>query len=570
MCDTPGKEQLLDGDKHKGEGKYIISDEEPNSPDTTRKSISTEQSFQAEEGSLSDGAVAIIPRDSTISFRLSSLSFDCEVEGKNNEKVSNDHEPMALSLPKTEDSKIIEEEIKLVPMPKIIEIKHPEISSRSFFHQESQSTLNSSSTKEALNAHKQQVYPSSNLEYSSPSSQDALNDEKLVSNKNRKIDKNYCVENLPISRLSPETKKKYSSSLFKLKKLDSATTYLSVNSNNPKRSQSGSCCCSGIRKRTLQFWCHGLTMFSLLYVIISSLYVVATSVGLITYKYTYDKDSASNKNDAYTYNRIISRTISIKPEILLNLNASDFCTYDAHNETNFVDDSCKRDFKFYIDVWNGCTMEDQKKYKHECKCYKYEEHQKRKHEREDEIASCLKDRDRKTITNLNILSKIVDHVEKYHSSNISTSDIHDAKNYVTNQRETIYKVRKIVQIIALLILATSFGLCIITWLFKKCLDTCCSRGLKCFDVCCSKFILDEDDLSDDQDLIDRAMSARRNNRVHCNTTIRKTQPSSLQMNEKMQALKNASKAKIAASKQTVIERSEYSAKEKSQYGVVMP
>ena len=139
-----------------------------------------------------------------------------------------------------------------------------------------------------------------------------------------------------------------------------------------------------------------------------------------------------------------------------------------------------------------------------------------------------------------------------------------------NQRETIYKVRKIVQIIALLILATSFGLCIITWLFKKCLDTCCSRGLKCFDVCCSKFILDEDDLSDDQDLIDRAMSARRNNRVHCNTTIRKTQPSSLQMNEKMQALKNASKAKIAASKQTVIERSEYSAKEKSQYGVVMP
>ena len=73
MCDTPGKEQLLDGNKHQGEAKYSISDEEPNSPDTTRKSISTEQSFQAEEGSLSDGAVAIIPRDSTISFRLSSL-----------------------------------------------------------------------------------------------------------------------------------------------------------------------------------------------------------------------------------------------------------------------------------------------------------------------------------------------------------------------------------------------------------------------------------------------------------------------------------------------------------------
>ena len=206
MCDTPGKEQLLDSNKHKSEGKYSISDEEPNSPDTTRKSISTEQSFQAEEGSLSDGAVAIIPRDSTISFRLSSLSFDCEVEGKNKEKVSNDLEPMELSLSKTEESKIIEEEIKLVPIPKLTEIKHPEINSSSFFHQESESNLKTSNTKEALNTHEQHIYPSSNQEYSSPSSQDALNNESLVTNKNRKIDKNYCVENLPIPRVSPETK----------------------------------------------------------------------------------------------------------------------------------------------------------------------------------------------------------------------------------------------------------------------------------------------------------------------------------------------------------------------------
>jgi len=61
-----------------------------------------------------------------------------------------------------------------------------------------------------------------------------------------------------------------------------------------------------------------------------------------------------------------------------------------------------------------------------------------------------------------------------------------------------------------------------------------------------------------------------NNRVHCNTTIRKTQKPSFQINEKMQALQNASKAKIAASRKTVIERDEFNAKKKVQYGVVMP
>ena len=536
MSDTPGKQQLLDGKKRQTETKYIVSDEEQ-SPDTTRKSISTEQSFQAEEGSISDRGPAVITRESTRSFNISTLSFDCEVEDIGNGKISTYPEPIVQSVSKIEESQENEEEIKLVPIPMQTGKHYPEINSLSLFHQESESTLNSSSTKEAVDAQKEQTQPSSNAEYSSPSSQDALNEEHIISNVKRKIDKNYRVEKLPISKVSAETRsitterqRKYLSSLLNIR--DSATTYLSVNSNNPKQPQSCLYCCSGIRKRTLQYWCHTMTMFSLLYVIISSLYVVGTTIGLITYKYTYGGDSISNKNDAHLFNKIISRTISINPEIIANLNASDICRYNADNETNFVNDSCTRDFKFYIDVWNICSIEDQKKYKHECKCYKYEEHLKRKQEREDEIASCLKDRGKKAITNMNILSRVVDHIEKHHSSNISTVDIRDAKKYITNQRETIYKVRKIVQLVALLFLATSFGLCIITWLFKKCLDACCSRGLKCFEVCCSKVILDEDDLNDDQALIDRAISARRNNRVHCNTTIRKKETSALQLDEK--------------------------------------
>ena len=568
MSDVPRK-QLLDGQKSQTEIKYIVADEEQNRYDTTRRSISTEQSFQAEEGSISDREPAAITRESTRSFNISSLSFDCEVDGNDSGKISTYPEPMAQSVSKIEGSKMHEEEIKLVPIPKQTGKHYPEVNSLYLFHQESESTINSSSTKEAVDAQKEQTHPSSNAEYSSPSSQDALNEGHIILNAKRKIDKNYGVENLPIPKVSSETRsitserqRKYLSSLLNIR--DSATTYLSVNSNNPKQPQSCFCCCSSIRKRTLQYWCNTMTMFSLLYVIISSLYVVATTIGLITYKYTYGNDSISNKNEAHLFNKIISRTISINPEILPNLNASDICRYNADNETNFANDSCTRDFKFYIDVWNICAIEDQKKYKHECKCYKYEEHLKRKQEREDEIASCLKDRDGKTITNINILSGVVDHIEKHHSSNISTVDIRDAKSYTTNQRETIYKVRKIVQLVALLFLATSFGLCIITWLFRKCLDACCSRGLKCFEVCCSKVILDEDELIDDQALIDRAISARRNNRVHCNTTIRKTETSALQIDEKMQALKNISKAKLAASRQTVMEHNEYNAKNNDQ------
>ena len=572
MSDEPGKQQLFDDKKRQTEAKYVISDEEQISPDTTRKSISTERSFHADEGS-SDRELAVITRESTRSFNLSTLSFDSEIEG--HMKILPNSNPNDILISKPEDPKVNEEEIKLVSMSQLTENHFPDLHSHSFFHQECESTENSSSIKEAIDAHKQPTYPLSNAEYSSPSSQDALHNEKIVSNASRKMDKDYCLDNLHAPKVSSdarnitsERQRKYLTSLFNVR--DSAKTYLSVNSNDPRRPTSSSCCCSGIRKRTLQYWCHSMTMFSLLYVIISSLYVVATTIGLITYKYTYVNDSILNKNSAYISNKIISRTISIKPEILLNLNASDFCINGTQIETNFVEDSCERDFKFYIDVWNDCTIEDQKKYKHECKCYKYEEHQKRKQEREDEIASCLKDRDTKTITNINILSEIVGHIEKYHSSNISTVDIHDTRNYITNQRETLYKVRKIVQLVALLILATSLGLCIITWLFKKCLDSCCSRGLKCFEVCCSKVIVDDDDLNDDQALIDRAISARRNNRVHCNTTIRKTQKPSFQINEKMQALQNASKAKLAASRKTVIERDEFNAKKKVQYGVVMP
>ena len=56
--------------------------------------------------------------------------------------------------------------------------------------------------------------------------------------------------------------------------------YASVN-NMPSQS-------SGIkRKSSFQYWCHATTVFSIIYVIISTLFFVGTTVGLVTYQYTY-------------------------------------------------------------------------------------------------------------------------------------------------------------------------------------------------------------------------------------------------------------------------------------------
>ena len=154
---------------------------------------------------------------------------------------------------------------------------------------------------------------------------------------------------------------------------------------------------------------------------------------------------------------------------------------------------------------------------------------------------CLVERD--AIDNINILSKVVEHVVKKHNATIKTSDIYDTIRYAKRQRETIYEIRKVVQFIALLLLVTSFGLFLISWLFRKCLKTCCSRGIKCFEVCCSKVILDEPDPNDDQVLIDKALAARRSNRIHCNADSTSTESS--QIDKKMSILKNVSKAKFA-------------------------
>ena len=146
---------------------------------------------------------------------------------------------------------------------------------------------------------------------------------------------------------------------------------------------------------------------------------------------------------------------------------------------------------------------------------------------------------------------IINHVVKKHNSTIETSDIYDTEKYAKRQRETIYEIRKVVQLVALLFLATSFGLCLTTWLFRKCLETCCSRGGKCFEMCCSKVILDEPDQNDDQVLIDKALAARRSNRIHCNAAATKSE--SLQIDKTINILKNVSKAKLAMSRHAGID-----------------
>ena len=86
------------------------------------------------------------------------------------------------------------------------------------------------------------------------------------------------------------------------------------------------------------------------------------------------------------------------------------------------------------------------------------------------------------------------------------------------QKKTIYDMREIVQLVSLLILATSFGLCTFTWFFQKCcFDNCFSIFTKrCFGICCPRSGLEDTESGTDQILIDKTISAKRNNRVHSN------------------------------------------------------
>jgi hypothetical protein len=59
-------------------------------------------------------------------------------------------------------------------------------------------------------------------------------------------------------------------------------------------------------------------------------------------------------------------------------------------------------------------------------------------------------------------------------------------------------------------------------------------------MCCSKVILDEPDPNDDQVLIDKALAARRNNRIHCNVAATNTE--SFPIDKRTDILKNVSKA----------------------------
>ena len=90
--------------------------------------------------------------------------------------------------------------------------------------------------------------------------------------------------------------------------------YSSVN-NMPSQS-------SGIkRKSSFQYWCHATTVFSIIYVIISTLFFVGTTVGLVTYQYTYG-NLLQQKDTLQIYYKIISKTIALKPETIKNITST--------------------------------------------------------------------------------------------------------------------------------------------------------------------------------------------------------------------------------------------------------
>ena len=525
----------LENKKQHRESKYVISDEEPNIPSTTRKSSSSDPSFQAEEGSTSGRESSNTTKESSGTLN-SSIVFDHELSREGHKKSTTSARQMDEAITNINETTINEEVLELVPMTKSI-IKHsPEDVTSSFLYRDSDSTFNSSSTKEAIDTIKEQLYPSVKLEAASSSS-NSLKDEKNADKTQmtssikdeQKINTDFCIA-MPTT--SPETlsitsekQKQYMHSLLTIRK-NMEPAYLSIGNNKEPQS---TLCFSGINKRTLQRWCHTMTLFSLLYVIISILYVVGTTVGLLTYQYTYG--TVSNETSAQISYKIISRAILMKPEILQSLDSSSIChdniSIDAINVTK-----CKLDVDAYNEIWQSCILADQKRYKkYDCKCCRDTQSEQKQQKRQDEIELCLTEED--NVGNTKFLSRVVNKIENDNST-ITTSDIYDAEIYGKRQRETVYEVRKIVQLVALLILAISSGLCVITWCAKKFVDTCCSRGVKCFEICCSKIILDEPDQNDDQVLIDKAIAARRreiaarNNRVHCN--VARTE--SLQFDEK--------------------------------------
>ena len=281
--------------------------------------------------------------------------------------------------------------------------------------------------------------------------------------------------------------------------------YSSVN-NMPSQS-------SGIkRKSSLQYWCHATTVFSIIYVIISTLFFIGTTVGLVTYQYTYG-NMLQQRDTLQIYYKIISKTIALKPETIKNITSTLICEED--NVTKAINDSCATTFDTYAETWNHCILADKKKFRYDCSCCTPKEYEQRLQTRNDDIEACLVRRD--DIASTALLSKVIDYIEKQNSS-ITTSDIYETEKYIRMQKKTIYEMREIVQLVSLWILATSFGLCIFTWFFQKCcFDNCCSLCSKrCFGICCRKIALEDTESGTDQILIDKTISAKRNNRVHSN------------------------------------------------------
>lgn len=543
MSDNTGEQQHLNSKTYEAKSKYIVTDEEQKLSSSKRKSIAEEPGDFAEERSIS-GRELELPTHESSATLSSTLSFDRELVSKVYQTSSAPNQKqIRRSVLSTDDSVINESILELVPLPQAGIKPMFEVTSNPLIHRDSDSTINSPRIKEAADTDTDRIDDTTTLKFDG-SKEDPRRNASNISLHKKSLNnahKDYCIDILPVNKISSETgsitsekQKKYLSSLLNIRRNTESAKYLSIKTSSKNQSLPTSCC-SGIRKRTLQYWCHTMTMFSLLYVIISTLYVVATTVGLFTYQYTYS--NVSNKKSAQLYYKIISRTILLESDILLNLNISEISINGSFNQSNTTD------FYSYIEMWKLCTLDDQNKYNLDCKCCNRDEFEQRQQKRQDEIELCLMEAD--AIININILSNVVRYIVKKHNSTIETSDIYDTERYAKSQRETIYEVRKVVQLVAILFLAISFGLCLITWLFQKCLERCCSRGIKCFEMCCSKVILDEPDPADDQVLIDKALAARRSNRVHSNITPSDTE--SLQIDKNIKTLKSISKAKIAMS-----------------------
>ena len=99
------------------------------------------------------------------------------------------------------------------------------------------------------------------------------------------------------------------------------------------------------------------------------------------------------------------------------------------------------------------------------------------------------------------------------------SYMYQAEEYSRKQRDTLYEIRKIVQYVALLVCVGSFGLFVVTCVFRALVHRCCSRGYKCFEFCCCDNIIIDDPELDDQMLIDRLLTTRKLNQVHCNYVV---------------------------------------------------